>query len=217
MLEHLRQEVCEMNTQIAKLRLAMGTAGNVSGRDPESGLVVIKPSGVNYALLTPDKMVVVDLDGRLVEGDLEPSVDTETHLVVYRLRDDVGGITHTHSPYATSFAVLGQAILPYLTNVALEFGGPIPVGAYVHIGGREIGEEIVRSIGRSPAILMKKHGVFTIGETPSASLKTAAMLEEVAMTVHLAMLRGQPEQLSPDEVERCYHWYHERYGQGHGS
>jgi L-ribulose-5-phosphate 4-epimerase len=213
MLDDLRREVCALNRQIATLHLAMGTGGNVSGRDPDSGLVAIKPSGVPYEQLEPEMMIIVDLQGDVVEGSLKPSVDTITHLVVYSHRPDVAGVTHTHSPYASSFAALGEPIPPYLTNVALEFGGPVPVGEYVPIGGREIGEEIVRAIGRSPAILMKNHGVFSIGPSPRASFKAAAMLEEVAKTIHLALLRGRPDQLSADEVERCFQWYHQAYGQ----
>lgn len=209
----LRREVWAMNLELPKNGLVTWTSGNVSGRDPESGYVVIKPSGVRYEDLTPENMVVVDLEGRLVEGPLRPSVDTATHLYVYRQRPDVGGIVHTHSPYATSFALLGQPIPVYLTAMADEFGCPIPVGAYCQIGGEAIGAEIVRSIGQSPAILMKSHGVFTVGPDPRAALKAAVMCEDVARTVHLAMLRGRPEPLPEDEVERGHRAYLEGYGQ----
>ncbi|MCC7358137.1 MAG: class II aldolase/adducin family protein [Anaerolineales bacterium] len=213
MHEALRDEVCRMNIEIARLGLAAWTSGNVSGRDPASGLVVIKPSGVLYADLRPDTLVVVDLEGRVVQGDLRPSVDTATHLAIYRSRPDVGGVAHTHSPYATSFAALGQSIPACLTTLAMEFGGDVPVGAYVPIGGEAIGREVLRVAGRSPAVLMRVHGVFTCGATATAALKAAAMLEEAALTVHLALLRGQPETLPPEEVERCYRYYHESYGQ----
>lgn len=213
MLEELRKEVCERNLEIPLKDLAVGTSGNVSGRDHETNLVVIKPSGVRYEELTPDNMVIVDLDGNVVEGGLKPSVDTETHLVVYRHCNDVYGITHTHSPYATSFALLGQPIPVYLTTLAHEFGDTIPVGAYAEIGGEQVGKEIVRALGKGKAVLMKSHGVFTVGPTASASFKTAAMLEEAAKTIHLALQRGQPEVLPADEIERCYHFYHEKYGQ----
>jgi len=158
-------------------------------------------------------MVIVDLEGNVVEGHLKPSVDTTTHLYVYRHRPDVGGIVHTHSPYATSFAALGQPIPVYLTAMADEFGGPIPVGAYAPIGGEEIGQEIVRTIGQSPAILMKNHGVFTIGPTPRAAVKAAVMVEDVAKTVHLALLLGQPGEIPEEEVARGHRRYREQYGQ----
>lgn len=213
MLEELRDEVWRMNLELPKNGLVTWTSGNVSGRDRRTGYVVIKPSGVRFEELQPEDLVIVDLDGRIIEGHLQPSVDTATHLFVYRQRPDVGGIAHTHSPYATSFAALGRPIPVYLTAIADEFGGPIPVGAYAAIGGEEIGREIVRSIGSSPAILMKHHGVFTIGPTPTAATKAAVMVEDVAKTVHLALLLGQPEEIPPEEVARGHRRYQEKYGQ----
>jgi L-ribulose-5-phosphate 4-epimerase len=211
--ERLRRDVCAMNLELPAQRLVTWTSGNVSGRDPETGHVVIKPSGVRYSALTPEHMVVVDLDGSVVEGPLKPSVDTATHLYIYRHRPDVGGVVHTHSPYATSFAMLGQSIPVYLTAMADEFGTDIPCGAYCEIGGEQIGQEIIRSIGRSPAILIHSHGVFTIGKDAEGAVKAAVMTEDVAKTVHLALLRGTPEPLSPDEVERAHRVYVEGYGQ----
>jgi L-ribulose-5-phosphate 4-epimerase len=211
--EKLRREVCAMNLELPKQGLVTWTSGNVSGRDAETGYVVIKPSGVRYEDLAPENMVVVDVSGRVVEGPLRPSVDTATHLVVYRERPDVGGMVHTHSPYATSFALLGLSIPVYLTAMADEFGTAIPCGAYCEIGGEAIGREIVRSIGRSPAILIKSHGVFTIGPSPTAAVKASVMAEDVAKTVHLAMLLGKPEPIPNDEVERAHRVYVENYGQ----
>jgi L-ribulose-5-phosphate 4-epimerase len=211
--ERLRQQVCAMNLELPKCGLVTWTSGNVSGRDPETGHVVIKPSGVRYEDLTPDKMVVVALDGQVVEGPLRPSVDTATHLYVYRHRPDVGGMVHTHSPYATSFAALGESIPVYLTAMGDEFGTAIPIGAYCQIGGEQIGEEIVRSIGSSPAILIKSHGVFTIGRDAEAAVKAAVMTEDIARTTHLTLLRGKPEPLPDDEVARLHQVYLDNYGQ----
>lgn len=213
MLDKLRDEVYRMNMELPKNNLVTWTSGNVSGRDKETGYVVIKPSGVSYDLLRPEDLVVVDLDGNIIEGDLAPSVDTEAHLYVYRHRADVGGIVHTHSPYATAFAALGRPIPVYLTAMADEFGGPIPVSGYARIGGDEIGREIVEKIGSSPAILMKNHGVFTIGATPTSAVKAAVMTEDVAKTVHLALLLGQPDEIPPEEVQRAHKRYIEKYGQ----
>jgi len=209
----MRQAVWAMNMELPRQGLVTWTSGNVSGRDRETGYVVIKPSGVRYDELRPDNMVVVDLDGHVVEGPLKPSVDTATHLYVYRHRDDVGGVVHTHSPYATSFAMLGQSIPVYLTAMGDEFGTEIPIGDYCQIGGDQIGQEIVRAIGESPAILMKSHGVFTIGAHPEAAVKAAVMTEDVAKTVHLALLRGRPEPLAADEVKRLRRAYLDNYGQ----
>ncbi len=214
MLEKLREEVWRMNLELPKNRLVSMTSGNVSGRDKKTGYVVIKPSGISYEDLKPSHMVVVDLEGKIIEGSLKPSVDTPTHLYIYRHRDDVNGIVHTHSNYATSFAALGKPIPVYLTAMADEFGGSIPVGAYAKIGGEEIGEEIINSIGDSPAILMKNHGVFTIGPSAKAALKTAVMLEDIAKTVFLALLQGTPDELPPEEVKRAHRGYKEKYGQG---
>jgi L-ribulose-5-phosphate 4-epimerase len=212
--EQLRREVCAMNLELPRQGLVTWTSGNVSGRDADSGYVVIKPSGVRYESLAPDNMVVVDLQGNVVEGPLKPSVDTATHLYVYRHRSDVGGVVHTHSTYATSFALLGEPIRVYLTAMADEFGTDIPIGAYCEIGGEQIGAEIVRSIGASPSILIRNHGVFTIGPNAEAAVKAAVMTEDVARTVHLALLRGRPEALPPEEVERAHRAYLEHYGQG---
>ncbi|HHW19424.1 MAG TPA: L-ribulose-5-phosphate 4-epimerase [Firmicutes bacterium] len=213
MLEDLKIRVHKMNLMLPKNNLVTMTSGNVSGRDPESGFVVIKPSGIPYEELTPEDMVVVDIDGRVIEGRWKPSVDTATHLYVYRHRQDVNGIVHTHSPYATSFAALGRPIPVYLTAIADEFGGPIPIGPYARIGGEEIGKAIVEHIGNSPAILMKNHGVFTIGKTPEAAVKAAVMLEDVARTVHLALQLGKPDEIPDDEVRRAHEQYVSKYGQ----
>jgi len=213
MLEKLRQEVCEANLMLPRSGLVTWTSGNVSGRDMESGLIVIKPSGVRYEEMTPADMVVLAPDGRIVEGPLAPSVDAPTHLVVYRHRPDVGGMVHTHSPYATAFAALGKPIPVYLTAIADEFGCGIPVGAYAQIGGEEIGQEILRSIGASPAILMKNHGVFTIGPNAMAAVKAAVMTEDVARTVAIALQMGQPDEIPPEEVARAHRRYVEQYGQ----
>ena len=212
-LERLRAEVCEGNLMLPRAGLVTWTSGNVSGRDPESGHVVIKPSGVRYESLTPEDLVIVDLDGRAVEGRLQPSVDTPTHLYVYRHRPDVGGVVHTHSTFATAFAALGRPIPVYLTAIADEFGGPIPIGDYAQIGGEAIGAEIVRAIGDSVAILMKNHGVFTVGPSVMAAVKAAIMTEDVARTVYYALQLGQPDEIPADEVSRAHRRYVDKYGQ----
>jgi L-ribulose-5-phosphate 4-epimerase len=205
--------VYEGNLMLPKAGLVTWTSGNVSGRDPQTGLVIIKPSGVRYEELQPEDLAVVDLDGRQIEGRYKPSVDTATHLYVYRQRPDVMGVVHTHSTFATAFAALGKPIPVYLTAIADEFGGPIPAGAYAPIGEEEIGKEIVRSIGDSVAILLKNHGVFTIGKSVMAAVKAAVMTEDVARTVFYALQLGQPDVIPPEEVERAYRRYTTKYGQ----
>ena len=216
MLDPLRIDICKLNQDLLRYGLVTWTSGNVSGRDAGSGLVVIKPSGVLFGDLTPENQVIVDLEGNVIEGALKPSSDVHAHLYVYRHRPDVMGVVHTHSNYATAFAALGRPIPVYLTAIADEFGGPIPIGAYAKIGNDEIGREIVRSIGHSPAILMKNHGVFTIGPTPEEAVKAAVMVEDVARTVWLALQLGQPEELPPEEVARARHRYVTEYGQSPG-
>ena len=212
LLEHLREIVWKCNMELPKNDLVKMTSGNVSGRDPATGLVVIKPSGYSYEEMTPAQMVVVDLSGRVIEGDHKPSVDTDTHLYVYQRRPDVFGMAHTHSPYATSFAVLGQPIPACLTACAMV-GGVVPVGGYAPIGGEAIGQEIIDCIGRSLAIVMQNHGVFTIGSSPQEATKMAVEVEEIAKITHLAMLRGQPIQLSVDQVDQMVDFYLNKYGQ----
>jgi L-ribulose-5-phosphate 4-epimerase len=213
MLEGLREELWQLHLELPKNDLVKWTGGNVSGRDPETGYVVIKPSGVRYEVLKPSDMVIIDPEGNLIEGDLKPSSDTASHLYIYRQRADVMGIVHTHSPYATAFAAVGKPIPVCLTAMADEFGGPIPVGDFALIGGEAIGKVVVDAIGTSCAILLKQHGVFTIGASPTAAVKAAVMTEDVAKTVWLAMQIGQVEVISPDDVGSLHHRYTHVYGQ----
>lgn len=213
MLENLKEELFHLHLELPRSGLVAWTSGNVSGRDAETGLVVIKPSGIRYEHLTPASMVVVDPEGRLVEGDYKPSSDTFAHCYVYRHRPDVHGVVHTHSTFATAWAAAGKPIPAVLTAICDEFGGPIPIGAYAKIGGDEIGQVIVRSIGDSPAILMKNHGVFTIGKTPEAAVKAAVMVEDVARTVYYALQIGRPDEIPAEEVARAHRRYLEEYGQ----
>jgi len=212
MLEALREEVYRANMALPANRLAVWSGGNVSGRDPDTGLIVIKPSGVLFEELAPDNMAVIDLDGNIVEATLGPSTDTASHLSIYRHRPDINGVVHTHSGYATAFAALGKPIPVCLTAIADEFGAAIPCAPYVRIGDKEIGETIVRHIGASTAILMRQHGVFTIGATVKKALKSAVMVEDVARTVWLAMQMGQVEELPAEEIAANYDRYQHRYG-----
>jgi L-ribulose-5-phosphate 4-epimerase len=213
MLELLREELYQLHLELPKNRLVAWTSGNVSARDPVTGLVVIKPSGVRYERLRPEHMVILDVDGNVVEGDLKPSSDTASHLYIYRRRPDVGGIAHTHSAYATAFAAVSRPIPVYLTAQADEFGGPIPCGCFALIGGEEIGKVVLESIGDSCAVLLKNHGVFTVGRDAEAAAKAAVMVEDVARTAWLALALGQPDEIAPEAVARLHHRYTHVYGQ----
>lgn len=212
MLEKLRAEVYRANMALPANGLVVWTGGNVSGRDPETGLVVIKPSGVLFEDLSPENMAVVDLEGNIVEATHGPSTDTASHLSIYRHRSDVHGIVHTHSNYATAFAAVGKPIPVCLTAIADEFGTAIPCAPYVRIGDAQIGEVVVQHIGASPAVLMGQHGVFTIGKTVQKALKAAVMVEDVAKTVWLAMQIGQVQELPAEEIAANYDRYQNRYG-----
>ena len=213
MLEALRSELWKLHLELPKNHLVTWTGGNVSARDPATGLVAIKPSGVRYEDLQPTDMVILDLEGNCVEGDLKASSDTASHLYIYRHRPDVNGVVHTHSRYATAFAALGQPIPVYLTAHADEFGGAIPCGGFALIGGEAIGKRVVEAIGDSRAVLLKNHGVFTIGETPEEAVKAAVMVEDVAHTVWIALQMGQPDEIPPEQVAKLYQRYTYEYGQ----
>jgi L-ribulose-5-phosphate 4-epimerase len=213
MLEAIREELYQLHLELPKNELVKWTGGNISIRDPESGFVLIKPSGVRYEDLKPDHMVLVNLEGDIIEGDLKPSSDTASHLYIYRHRPDVNGIVHTHSPYATAFAAVNKPIPVVLTAIGDEFGGPIPVGGFALIGGEDIGKVVVESIGDSPAVLLKNHGVFTIGPTGQKATKAAVMVEDVAKTVWLAMQIGQPDEIEPEDVAKLHDRYMNVYGQ----
>lgn len=213
MLEELKEKLVALNQELPKNNLVAWTSGNVSARDPESGLVVIKPSGVRFEELKAEDMIVLDLEGKIIEGRLKPSSDTASHLYIYRHRSDVGGIVHTHSRYATAFAALGRPIPCVLTAMADEFGGPIPCGGFALIGGEEIGKVVVETIGKSPAVLLKNHGVFTVGADAEAAVKAAVMTEDVAATVWLALQLGSPDEISPENIEKLHWRYTHIYGQ----
>jgi L-ribulose-5-phosphate 4-epimerase len=214
-LSTLREIVCALHMELPRNNLAVWSMGNVSARDPDTNLVVIKPSGLRFPELTPENMVIVNVDGSLVEGDLKPSSDTASHCAIYRHRPDVHGVVHTHSRYATAFAALGREIPCFLTGMADEFGGPIPCGGFALIGGEEIGREIVRTLQdhRSRACLMQNHGVFTIGETVEAAVKAAVMCEDSAATAWAALQLGEPIPISQENLDRLFDRYQNVYGQ----
>ncbi len=213
MLDELREQVWKLHLELPKNGLVTWTGGNVSGRDPETGYVIIKPSGVKYEDLRPEHLVVLDVNGNRIEGDLKASSDTASHLYIYRQRPDVNGIVHTHSPYATAFAAVGQPIPVYLTALADEFGGPIPCGGFALIGGEEIGKVVVEAIGSSPAVLLKNHGVFTLGKNAEAAVKAAVMTEDAARTVWYALQLGAPDEIPAEEVAKLHQRYMNVYGQ----
>ena len=214
-VQAVRVQVCDLHAELVRNGLVAWTSGNVSARVPGSDLVVIKPSGVSYDDLRPELMVVVDLDGRQVDGELSPSSDTESHLYVYREMPDVGGVAHTHSSYATAWAARGEAIPCVITAMADEFGGDIPVGPFALIGADDIGKGVVATLSssRSSAILMRGHGVFTVGKDARAAVKSAVMCEDAARSVHLARQLGPVQRLEQADIDALHRRYQDVYGQ----
>jgi L-ribulose-5-phosphate 4-epimerase len=211
----LRQSVADLHRELTRNDLVIWTAGNVSARVPDADLMVIKPSGVSYDDLSAETMVVTDLEGVLVHGDLAPSSDTAAHAYVYRHMPEVGGVVHTHSTYATAWAARGEPIPCVLTMIADEFGGEVPVGPFALIGDDSIGRGIVDTLrtSRSPAVLMRNHGPFTVGLDARAAVKAAVMVEDVARTVHIAHQLGTPLPLSQQDIDHLHDRYRNVYGQ----
>ena len=214
-LGSLREQVSALHAELVRYGLVAWTAGNVSGRVPGHDLMVIKPSGVSYDELTPESMIVCDLDGVVVEGDLSPSSDTAAHAYVYRHMPEVGGVVHTHSAYACAWAARGEPVPCVLTAMADEFGGEIPVGPFALIGDDSIGRGIVETLSghRSAAVLMRSHGVFTIGQDARAAVKAAVMCEDAARSVHLSRQLGEPLPIGKADIDRLYDRYQTVYGQ----
>ena len=216
MLESLKERVCKENQALLENGLVKWTSGNVSARDPETNLVVVKPSGVLFPELTPEKMIVVDLDGNVVEGNLRPSVDMKSHLYVYKHMSRINGVIHTHSPYATSFAITGEPLKVYTTTQGGILGKEVPVSDFVLVGEEEIGKQIVEKVGDGYAILIRNHGVFTVGETSTIALKAAIIVEENAQYVHYAMLRKKDiEPFTEERNKTLRDFYLSSYGQNH--
>lgn len=215
LLPELREEVCKLHAALPENNLVAWTSGNVSGRDPKTGHVVIKPSGVKFEDLTPANMVVVDINGQVIEGDLKPSSDTASHCYIYRHMPDVMGVVHTHSRYATAFSVVGESIPCVTTAMADEFGGEIPCAGFCLIGGEDIGKLVVDKLTghRSPACLLQSHGVFTIGDTVEHAVKAAVMTEDNASIVWTARQLGTVLTIDQSDIDSLHDRYQNVYGQ----
>ena len=215
LLPQLREEVCALHAQLPINNLVAWTSGNLSARDPQTNLVVIKPSGIRFEHLTPQNMVVVDIDGNLIEGEYKASSDMGSHCYIYRSMPDVYGVVHTHSRYATAFAVVGRSIPCHTTAMGDEFGGEIPCGGFALIGGEEIGRRVVETLGdsRSPSCLLVNHGVFAVGPSAEKAVKAAVMTEDNAAIMFLAYQLGEPVPIAAQDIDNLYDRYQNVYGQ----
>jgi L-ribulose-5-phosphate 4-epimerase len=215
LLPELRRVVCDLHALLPRNNLVAWTSGNISARDPQSGLVVIKPSGVLFEDLTPENMVVVDLDGKIVESTHKASSDTASHCYIYRHMPHVNGIVHTHSRYATAFATLAREIPCVTTAMGDEFGGAIPCGGFALIGGEEIGQVVVQTLkdSRSPSCILQNHGVFATGADAQKAVKAAVMTEDNAAIVWTALQIGTPLPIKQSDIDKLYDRYQNVYGQ----
>ncbi len=214
MLKDLRKHVYEMHMELPKNNLVVSTSGNASAIDRSTGYVVIKPSGISYDKLTPNNLVIVDLGGRIVEGDLKPSVDCETHLRIYKDNSLVGGVVHTHSPFATAFAVHGRDIPVICTAMADEFGAPIPCAPYQAVGGDGIGRIVVGYLNQSPVVLIERHGLFSTGKDLKTAIKRAIVAEDIARLAIYASVLGPLSAMNEGIVKSAHNIYVSNYGQG---
>jgi L-ribulose-5-phosphate 4-epimerase len=207
-----RQALADLHAQLFEAGLVIWTGGNISQR--VEGGFLIKPSGVLYSALDADSMVLCDLDGKVIEGTRSPSSDTAAHAYVYRNMPEVGGVVHTHSNYACGFAAAELEIPCVLTSIADEFGGDIPLGPFAIIGDDSIGVGIVETLRghRSRAVLMRQHGVFTIGKDARDALKAAVMCEDAAKSVAIAMQIGSPNRLPQEKIDSLFIRYQNVYG-----
>lgn len=211
--QDIRAGIVEAATRMRREGLVAGTAGNVSARVPGTAQFWITPSGVDYATLAADSLVCVDLAGRTLAGGLKPSSDIGNHAAIYRRRDDVSAIVHTHSPYATVFAVLRREIPALLVEAAGYLGGAVPVMEYLPPASPELGERAAQGLGPHRAVLLPNHGVIAVGDSADSALNAAFLVEQSARVAYLASLLGEPVPVPPGEVERMHQFLHHQYGQ----
>lgn len=213
LLENLRKEVIKAGLQLHEYGLITLTGGNASGRDQETGYVAVTPSGMEYHELTLEDIVIVDLDGNIIDGKRKPSSDLITHLQIYRAKEEINGIIHTHSTYASCFAVLNECIPVVSTTMANEVGGEVPVAPYAPVGSEELGENVIEKIDNQQAVLLQNHGVLTFGKDVHHALVSAVMFEDAAKVYYLAKNIGEPIRLPEEEIKRANDLYQYNYGQ----
>ena len=212
-LAGLRKEVLESALSLRKFGLVWMAGGTVCARVPESSLIVVTPSGLDYDSLSPEDMIVVDDDMRVVDGRYRPSVATNLWTAIFKARPEVHGIVHSHSPYATAFSVVGTAI-PMITETQADwFGQPVRVARYAHIEDDHFTTAPVEALGDGFGVLLGQHGPITVGESLHDALERAVTLEEAAKTYFIASGLGEVPEFSTEQSMRSFDYYQNRYGQ----
>ncbi|MDI6709195.1 MAG: class II aldolase/adducin family protein [Bacillota bacterium] len=216
LIEKAREQVARAGKQMLDGGLVTGSWGNISARVPKDDVLVITPSGLDYARLRPQDMVVVGMDGRVIEGDLKPSTELPMHLGIYRARPDVEAIVHTHSPNACALAVARVPLPVILEEVAQVVGGPVAVADYAPAGSEALAQSAVRALAGVNAVLLANHGVVGVGRSVSEALQVCRVVERAAGVYLMARLVGGPVVLGPQETESLRHFYITAYGQRDG-
>jgi len=212
LLENLRKECIDVGLKLLREQLVSLTMGNMSVRDAESGMFAIKPAGIEYPELTPEDIVVMDLEGNIVEGKLRPSTEWPMHLLVYQERSDIHGIVHTHSAYATSFAITGKSI-PAVNGEAAAMGGAIECARFEPGGTRELGLAALEQLGDRDAVLLRNHGVLAVGPTLKRAFYAATIVENSARLFIMGSIIGTPIVLDQKLVEEIRYEYQYKYFQ----
>ena len=211
--QDLREQLVRYARQMLTSGLVRGTSGNVSARPPGSSWCLVTPSGVDYESMRPEDLVRVDLDGKPLGPGMKPSVDTPIHLAVYRARQEVGAVIHTHSPYAAAFSTLHREVPPLITESAGYLGGTVRVMEYVPPARPDTGDAVAAGLGGDRAVLLPNHGVVAVGEDLRKCYNAAQQVEESAHVAFLALQLGEPYPVSAPEIERMHDFIHHRYGQ----
>lgn len=212
LIENVRKECIDIGLKLLREQLVSVTMGNMSARDPETGLFAIKPAGIEYPDISLDDMVVMDLEGNKVEGSLKPSTEWPMHLLIYQERPDINAIVHTHSPYATSFAVTGKDIPP-LNGEAAAMGGAIECARYEAGGTRELGLAALEKLGEKDAVLLRNHGVLAVGPNLKRAFYAATIVENSARLFIMGSIIGTPQPLGEDLVKAIRYEYQYKYFQ----
>ena len=213
LLKKLREDVLTAALDLKKYGLVWMAGGTICARDPESGQIVVTPSGLTYEDLSPADMIVIDLELNVVEGKYRPSVASNLWTAILRNRPEIHAVVHSHSPYATAFSVIGEPIPIITETMANWFGEPIPVAAYAHLEDGHFVTGPLQTLGKGFAVLLGQHGPITTGKSLHDAMERAVTLEEAAKTYAVARGIGEPRAFTPQQAQRSFDYYHNRYGQ----